>query len=48
MLTIALVVAAIAVVARLVTVVRHDRSQTAPRSHMHELDPYWAGTIRAL
>jgi len=27
------------VVVRLVAVVRHDRSLSAPRSHTHELDP---------
>ena len=40
MFTIALVFVAIAIVTRLVTVVRHDRSRTTPRSHAHELDPY--------
>lgn len=46
MFTIALVLVAIAVVTCLVTLVRQDRSRTAPRSHAHELDPYWARTIR--
>ena len=36
----------IAVVARLVTVVRNDRSLTAPRSHTHELDSQSAGMFR--
>jgi hypothetical protein len=36
----------IAVVARLKTVVRNDRSLTAPRSHTHELDPKSAGMFR--
>ena len=39
MFTIVLIAVAIAVVARLVTVVRNDRSPTPPRSHTHELDP---------
>jgi len=29
----------VVVVVRLVAVVRHDRSLSAPRSHTHELDP---------
>jgi hypothetical protein len=32
-------VVAVAVVVRLVSVVRHDRSPGTPRSHTHELDP---------
>lgn len=34
-----LIAVAITLVARLVTVVRSDRSPTPPRSHTHELDP---------
>lgn len=37
MFTIALVFTAVAVVARLATVVRHDRPLATPRSHTHEL-----------
>ena len=44
---IALVVT-VAVVARLVTVVRNDRSLTAPRSHTHELDPQSARLFRVV
>ena len=32
-------IAIVAIVARLVTVVMNDRPLTAPRSHTHELDP---------
>lgn len=39
MFAIVLIAIVAAVVARLVTVVRNDRSLTAPRSHTHELDP---------
>ena len=38
----------IAVVARLVTVVRNDRSLTAPRSHTHELDSHSARQFRVV
>jgi hypothetical protein len=34
-----LVLVAVALVARLVAVVRTDRPLTTPRSHTHELDP---------
>ena len=36
---IAIAILIVAVVARLVTAVMHDRPLTAPRSHTHELDP---------
>jgi len=40
MFAIALIaIVAVAVVARLVTVVMNDRPLTAPRSHTHELGP---------
>jgi len=39
MVTVVLVPVVVAVVVRLVAVVRHDRSLSAPRSHTHELDP---------
>ena len=39
MFAIVLIAVVVAVVARLVSVVRHDRPLTAPRSHTHELDP---------
>ena len=39
MFAIVLIAVTIAVVARLVTLVRNDRSPTPPRSHNHELDP---------
>ena len=42
------IVIVIAVVARLVTVVRNDRSLTAPRSHTHELESQSAGLFRAV
>jgi hypothetical protein len=38
----------IAVVARLVTVVRDDRSLTVPRSHTHELDSHSARQFRVV
>jgi len=38
MFAIVLIAIVIAVVARLVAVIRNDRSLTAPRSHTHELD----------
>ena len=38
----------LSVVARLVTVVRNDRSLTAPRSHNHELESQSAGLFRAV
>ena len=40
------IVIVIAVVARLVTAVRNDRSLNAPRSHTHELDSHSAGMFR--
>ena len=40
MFAIVLIAIVIAVVARLVTVVRNDRSLTAPRSHPHERDSH--------
>jgi hypothetical protein len=46
MFTVALVVMVIAVIARLVAVVRDDRPLTTPRSHTHELDRHSAGTLR--
>lgn len=48
MFTIVLIAIAIAVVARLVTVVRNDRSPTPPRSHTHELDPHPARLLRVI
>jgi hypothetical protein len=39
MFALVLVLVALAVVARLVTVVRTNRPPTTPRSHTHELDP---------
>jgi len=39
MVTVVLVPVVVAVVVRLVAVVRRDRSLSAPRSHTHELDP---------
>lgn len=39
MFALVLVLVALAVVARLVTVVRTDRPLMTPRSHTHELDP---------
>jgi hypothetical protein len=42
------IVIVFAVVARLVTVVRNDRSLTVPRSHNHELDSQSAGLFRAV
>ena len=39
---------AIAVVGRLVTVVRGDRTTTPPRSHTHELDPHSAWLPRVI
>jgi hypothetical protein len=49
MLTVVLFIAlAVAVVARLVTVVRTNRPQTPPRSHAHELDPHAAGLLRGI
>ena len=49
MFTIVIVTAiAIAVVGRLVTVVRDDRAATPPRSHTHELDPHSAGLPRVI
>jgi hypothetical protein len=44
----ALVLIAVAVVARLVTVVRNDRQLTTPRSHTHELDVHPAHLMRVL
>lgn len=41
MLALALVAFVLAVVARLVVVVRRDRPSSPPRSHFHETDP-WA------
>ena len=41
-------VVVIAVVARLVTVVRDDRSLTPPRSHSHELDSHSARLFRVV
>ncbi len=38
MFAIVIIAIVIAVLARLVTVVRHDRSPSAPLSHTHELD----------
>ena len=38
----------IAVVARLTSVVRDDRSLTAPRSHTHELDSHSARQFRVV
>jgi hypothetical protein len=42
MFAIVLIAIVVAVVARLVTVVRTDRPLTAPRSHSHELDQHSA------
>jgi hypothetical protein len=39
MFVLVLVLVALAVVARLVTLVRTDRTLMTPRSHTHELDP---------
>jgi hypothetical protein len=46
MLALVLIVIAVAVVARLVTVVRTDRPSGPPRSHGHEDDPRSARTLR--
>jgi len=46
LIAIVLIAMVVAVVARLVTVVRNDRSLTAPRSHTHELDSKSAGMFR--
>jgi hypothetical protein len=48
MFAIVLIAIVIAVVARLVTVVRNDRSPTAPRSHTHELDSQSARLFRVV
>jgi hypothetical protein len=49
MLTVVLFIAlAVAVVARLVTVVRANRPQTPPRSHAHELYPHAARPLRGI
>ena len=48
MFTFVLIVLAIAVVARLVTVVRNDRSLTPPRSHPHQLDPHTVRLLRVI
>jgi len=46
MFAIVLIAIVIAVVARLVTAVRNDRSLAPPRSHTHELDSKSAGMSR--
>ena len=43
-----LIALAVAVAARLVTVVRNDRSPTPPRSHTQELDPHTARLLRVI
>ena len=48
MFAVVLIAIAIAVVARLVTVVHNDRSLTAPRSHTHELDPQSGRSFRVV
>ncbi|MGH8893653.1 MAG: hypothetical protein ACRDWY_10180 [Actinomycetes bacterium] len=47
-IAIVIVIVFAAVVARLVTVVRNDRSLTVPRSHNHELESRSAGLFRAV
>jgi len=47
-IAIVIVIVFAAVVARLVTVVRNDRSLTVPRSHNHELESQSAGLFRAV
>jgi hypothetical protein len=48
MFAIVLIAIVVAVVARLVTVVRNDRSLSAPRSHTHELDSQSARLSRVV
>ena len=48
MFAVVLIVIAIAIVARLVSVVRTDRPLTTPRSHTHEHDPRSARMLRIL
>jgi hypothetical protein len=48
MIAFVLIAFVIAVVARLVTVARNDRSLSAPRSHTHELDPHSARLYRVV
>ena len=48
MFAIVLIAIVVAVVARLVTVVRNDRPLTAPRSHTHGLDPQSARLYRVV
>ena len=40
--------AVIALAARLVTDVRQDRPTSSPRSHAHELDPHSARLLRVI
>jgi hypothetical protein len=46
MFAVVLIVLAVAVVARLATVVRTDRPSSPPRSHAHETDRRSARTLR--
>jgi hypothetical protein len=48
MFAVVLIVVVVAVAARLVTVVRNDRSLTPPRSHSHEIDAHSARQFRVV